>query len=245
MEWYWILTIILGSVILLFLLTWFFYKPFFKRFWDLFLSGTAIILLSPALVILTITGAIIMKGNPFFTQERPGKNEKIFKLIKFRSMSNKKDQNGELLPDDQRLGRYGKILRATSLDEIPELFNIFIGNMSFVGPRPLLVRYLPYYTDEERHRHDIKPGLTGLSQVHGRNYASWEERFTYDLEYVRKISLFFDISIIFKTIGIVFERKGVADRTKITKDRDGNLWIEIDGKMKKYPQPLDIERTKK
>lgn len=245
MEWYWILTIVLGSALLLFVLSIVLYKQFFKRFWDLLLSGLAIVLLSPILATLTVIGAIVMKGNPFFTQKRPGKNEKIFRLIKFRSMTNKKDENGELLPDELRLGKYGKLLRATSLDEIPELFNIFVGNMSFVGPRPLLVRYLSYYSDAERHRHDVKPGLTGLSQVHGRNYASWEERFSYDLEYVDKISLFFDLSIIFKTIAIVFERKGVADRTKITKDENGNLWIEIDGKKKKYPQPLDIERKSK
>ena len=245
MEWYWILAIVLGSVLLLFLLSWLLYKPFFKRFWDIVLSGLAILVLSPFLIIFIILGAIFMRGNPFFTQERPGKKEKIFKLIKFRSMSNKKDENGELLPDEQRLGKYGKFIRATSLDELPELFNIFIGNMSLVGPRPLLVRYLPYYSDNERHRHDVRPGLTGLSQIHGRNYTPWEERFAYDLEYVEKESLFFDISVILKTIGVIFSRKGVADRTKISKDENGNLWIEINGEKKKYPQPLDIERKTK
>ena len=145
LEWWHILLIVIGCILLLFLLSLLFYKQFFKRFWDIVLSGLAIIILSPLLVVLTIVGAIAMKGNPFFAQERPGKREKIFKLIKFRSMNNKKDENGQLLPDEKRLGKYGKFLRATSLDELPELFNIFIGNMSVVGPRPLLVKYLPYY----------------------------------------------------------------------------------------------------
>ena len=140
MEWWQILLIVLGGLIVLFVLSIIFYKQFFKRFWDIVLSGLAIIVLSPLLIVLTIVGAIAMKGNPFFTQKRPGKNEKIFKLIKFRSMSNKKDENGVLLPDEQRLGKYGKILRSTSLDELPELFNIFVGDMSIIGPRPQLVR---------------------------------------------------------------------------------------------------------
>lgn len=151
-----------------------------------------------------------MHGNPFFTQERPGKDEKIFKLIKFRTMSNAKDSNGKLLPDDQRLTRYGIFLRSTSLDELPELFNIFIGDMSFIGPRPLMARYLPYYTKEERHRHDVRPGLTGFAQVHGRNSLTWDERFKYDLEYVEKISLWLDISIIFDTIKVVLKRENIT-----------------------------------
>lgn len=245
MEWWQILLIVLGSLLLLFVLSIVFYKPFFKRFWDVILSGLAILTLSPLLLLLTIVGAIAMAGNPFFTQERPGKKEKIFKLIKFRSMNNKKDEHGDLLPDEQRLEKYGKFLRATSLDELPELFNIFIGNMSIVGPRPLLVRYLKYYTEEERHRHDVRPGLTGLSQVHGRNYSSWEERFSYDLKYAREVSLLSDVTIILKTIAVVFSHKGVADRTKIIKDDNGDLWVEINGEKKRYPKPLDIERRNK
>ena len=145
MEWYWIVLIVLGTRLVWFLLSALLYKTFFKRFYDILLSGLAIIILSPLLIILTIVGAIVMKGNPFFIQARPGKNEKIFKLIKFRSMTCEKDENGELLPDEKRLVKYGKILRSTSLDELPELFNIFIGNMSIIGPRPLTVNYLKYY----------------------------------------------------------------------------------------------------
>lgn len=216
MEWYWILAIVLGVVLLLFLFSWLLYKPFFKRFWDIVLSGLAILLLSPFLIVLIILGVIFMKGNPFFTQERPGKKEKIFKLIKFRSMNNKKDENGELLPDEQRLGKYGKFIRATSLDELPELFNIFIGNMSIVGPRPLLVRYLPRYNEEQRHRHDVRPGLTGYAQCHGRNAVSWKEKFEMDVWYTKHISLFGDIGILFKTVFSVFKREGISSETSAT-----------------------------
>lgn len=155
-----------------------------------------------------------MKGNPFFVQSRPGEKgkdgkEKIFNLIKFRSMTEEKDKDGNYLADDIRLTKYGRILRSTSLDELPELFNIFKGDMSIVGPRPLLVSYLPYYTKEERHRHDIRPGLTGLAQVNGRNTLTWEEKFSYDLYYVANLSLFLDLKIIFKTIGKVFKRSDI------------------------------------
>ena len=153
------------------------YKQFFKRFYDVLLSSLAIAIFSPLLIVLIILGAIKMKGNPFFTQLRPGKKaksgkEKIFKLIKFRTMTCEKDDNGDLLPDEKRITRYGKFLRSTSLDELPELFNIFVGNMSIVGPRPLLVQYLPLYTPEQRKRHDVRPGLTGYAQVNGRNAIS-------------------------------------------------------------------------
>lgn len=167
-TWYGILIICIISLIIWFILSIVLYRPMFKRLYDFLLSLIAIIILSPLLLILTIIGAIIMKGNPFFTQLRPGKNEKIFKLIKFRTMTNQKDKDGNLLPDEQRLVRYGKFLRSTSLDELPELFNILIGNMAIVGPRPLLVSYLEWYNEEEKHRHDVRPGLTGLSQVNGR-----------------------------------------------------------------------------
>ena len=216
MEWYWILTIVFGSLLLLFVLSIILYKQFFKRFWDIVLSGLAILILSPLLVILMIVGTIVMKGNPFFSQERPGKKEKIFRLIKFRSMNNKKDEKGNLLPDDQRLSKYGKFLRATSLDELPELFNIFIGNMSIVGPRPLLVRYLPRYSEEQRHRHDVRPGLTGYAQCHGRNSLSWKEKFDMDVWYTKHISLFGDVGILFKTVLSVFKREGISSDTSAT-----------------------------
>lgn len=192
------------------------YRVFFKRFYDMLLSGMAILVLSPILLILIIVGAIKMKGNPFFTQLRPGKNEKIFKLIKFRTMSNAKDKNGNLLPDDVRLNRYGKILRSTSLDELPELFNIFVGNMSIVGPRPLLVKYLPLYNEEQKHRHDVRPGLTGYAQVHGRNAISWEKKFELDVEYVNNITFFGDILIIIQTALSVLKRDGINSDTSVT-----------------------------
>lgn len=191
------------------------YKKFLKRLLDFILSLTAILVLSPVLLLLIIVGAIQMGGNPFFIQARPGKidkngEEKIFKLIKFRTMSNKKDANGKLLPDEQRLNKYGKLLRATSLDELPEIINILKGDMSFVGPRPLAVSYLDYYTEEERHRHDVRPGLTGLAQVNGRNAISWEEKFSYDNEYVKNMSLMMDIKIMFLTVKKVFIREGIG-----------------------------------
>lgn len=196
------------------------YKHFFKRFFDIVLSFLAIVVLSPILLILTIVGAIAMKGNPFFAQERPGKNEKIFKLIKFRSMSNKMDKDKNLLPDEQRLGKYGKILRSTSLDELPELFNIFVGHMSIVGPRPLLIKYLPYYSDVEKHRHDVRPGLTGLAQINGRNYCDWNTRLQYDVDYVSNVSLFLDITIVWKTFINVLARSGVAEKRITSLDEE-------------------------
>ena len=157
-----------------------------------------------------------MRGNPFFFQERPGKDEKIFKLIKFRTMDNRKDKNGKLLPDDVRLNKYGRFLRSTSLDELPEAFNIIRGDMSVIGPRPLLVEYLPYYTEEERHRHDVRPGLSGWAQINGRNAIdSWEQRFTYDLEYVHHVSLWFDIKIILMTVLKVIKRSDIQVGSQI------------------------------
>jgi lipopolysaccharide/colanic/teichoic acid biosynthesis glycosyltransferase len=197
------------------------YAKFFKRVFDFTLSLIALIILSPVLLILAIVGAIAMGGNPFFAQPRPGKkdkkgNEKIFKLIKFRTMSNKVDKDGDLLPDDVRLNKYGRFLRSTSLDELPELLNILKGDMSIVGPRPLLVRYIPRYTEEQRRRHDIRPGLTGLAQINGRNAISWEERFAYDIEYVNNVTLWGDIKIIFGTIGAVLKRSGISSETSST-----------------------------
>lgn len=201
------------------------YKKFFKRFLDFILSLMALLVLSPVLLILTVLGAIIMKGNPFFTQDRPGKDEKIFKLIKFRTMTCEKDQDGKLLPDDQRLTKYGRLLRSTSLDELPELINILLGQMSIVGPRPLLVRYLPYYTESERQRHSVRPGLTGYAQIHGRNLMNWDDRFRADCEYVQNITFMNDLKIIFGTV------KKVIFREDITIDGDYVM------------QDLDIERS--
>jgi len=199
------------------------YAKFFKRVIDFTLSLIALIVLSPILLILVIVTAIAMKGNPFFTQLRPGKDEKIFKLIKFRTMTNERDENGDLLPDDVRLNKFGKFLRSTSLDELPELINILKGDMSIVGPRPLLVEYLPYYTQEERHRHDVRPGLTGWAQVNGRNaISSWEERFAYDIEYVKKCSFFFDIKVLLLTIDKVLKRSDILVGSEIKVGRLDN-----------------------
>ena len=189
------------------------YAKHLKRVLDFFCALAAILCLSPVLVVLTVLGAIKMKGNPFFTQPRPGLNEKIFKLIKFRTMTNEKDANGNLLPDDVRLNSYGKFLRSTSLDELPELFNILKGDMAVIGPRPLLVEYLPYYTERERRRHDIRPGLSGWAQVNGRNSVNWDRRFELDVEYVENISFLMDVKIILKTLKKVFVRENIAEDT--------------------------------
>ncbi len=186
------------------------YRNFFKRVFDFILSLTALIVLAPVFLVLIILGYKNMKGNPFFTQDRPGKDEKIFKLIKFRSMSQEKDRDGNLLPDEVRLNSYGKKLRSSSLDELPELINILKGDMAIVGPRPLLVQYLPLYNEEQKHRHDVRPGLTGLAQVNGRNLLSWQDKFRYDIEYVNNISLLGDIRIILKTVKNVLTHEGIT-----------------------------------
>lgn len=192
------------------------YKQFFKRFYDIVLSGIAIIVLSPLLLVLTIVGAIKMKGNPFFVQPRPGKNERIFNLIKFRSMTCEKDKDGNDLPDDVRLTSYGKKLRSTSLDELPELFNILKGDMSIVGPRPLLVKYLSLYNEEQKHRHDVRPGFTGWAQVNGRNSISWEEKFRDDVWYVNNYNMYLDLKIILVTIKVVLSHSGITSDTSST-----------------------------
>lgn len=188
------------------------YKKFFKRFLDIVISITGLIILSPIFFIVAILVRIKLGSPVIFKQERPGKNEKIFKLYKFRSMNNKKDENGKLLPDKDRLTRFGRILRSTSLDELPELFNILKGDMSLIGPRPLTVGYLPYYNETEKHRHDVRPGLTGLAQINGRNALNWEERFSYDVEYVNNLSFKNDVKIFLKTFVKVFKRDGVVVR---------------------------------
>ena len=192
------------------------YARYFKRLIDFVLSLCALIILSPVLLILTVLGAVFMGGNPFFTQDRPGKDKKIFKLIKFRTMDNRKDKNGNLLPDEVRLNKYGRILRATSLDELPELINIIKGDMSIIGPRPLLVRYLPLYNAEQQHRHDVRPGLTGYAQAHGRNAVSWEDKFAMDVWYTKNITFLGDVKIIWDTVMAVIKRSGISSETSAT-----------------------------
>ena len=186
------------------------YAKYLKRVIDFSLSLIALIVLSPLLLILIVLGLVFMSGNPFFMQERPGKDEKIFKLIKFRTMDNRKNKEGKLLPDEVRLNKYGRFLRATSLDELPELANIVKGDMSLIGPRPLLVKYLPYYTEREHLRHSIRPGLTGYAQVHGRNKATWEEKFEMDVWYVEHLTFLTDIKVFFDTIKVVLSHEGVV-----------------------------------
>lgn len=188
------------------------YKKFIKRFLDLILSLMALIILMPLMLIIYILVRVKLGKPAIFKQERPGKDEKIFTLYKFRTMTDEKDENGNLLPDEQRLTKFGKMLRSTSLDELPELVNIIKGDMSIVGPRPLAVCYLPYYNEIEKHRHDVRPGLTGLAQINGRNNLSWEERFDYDIQYVNKITFKADSIIILKTIGKVLKSQDVAVR---------------------------------
>lgn len=192
------------------------YKKFFKRFLDFTLSLLALLVLWPVLLVLAVVGAITMKGNPFFAQERPGKDERIFKMLKFRTMTCETDAEGNLLPDEMRLTGYGKILRSTSLDELPELINILLGDMSIVGPRPLLVRYLPRYNSTQRRRHEVRPGLTGYAQVNGRNAISWEEKFRLDVEYVDNVSFVGDIKIIWDTAKKVLKRDGISSETSAT-----------------------------
>ena len=207
------------------------YSKFFKRFWDFILSLMALLVLSPVLLVLIIIGAIAMRGNPFFTQLRPGKNEKIFRLIKFRTMSNAKDKDGNLLPDEVRLNGYGKFLRSTSLDELPELINILVGDMSIVGPRPQLVRDMVFMTPEQRVRHSVRPGLTGLAQVSGRNNITWEEKFQYDLQYIHSgITLINDIKIIFLTAVKVFKREDTV-REGTVSDMDFGDCLIAEGKI--------------
>lgn len=215
------------------------YANFLKRVIDFMISLIAIIVLSPIFLILIIVGAIAMGGNPFFIQMRPGKinkktgKEKIFKLLKFRTMSNKKDKEGNLLPDDVRLNKYGRVLRSTSLDELPELWNILKGDMSIVGPRPQLVRDMVFMTTEQRKRHMVRPGLTGYAQVNGRNNITWEQKIEYDLSYINNgITLVGDIKIIFKTVGKVLKRSDTV-REGTVSDMDFGEWLMSEGKIDK------------
>lgn len=211
------------------------YAKCFKRIIDFTLSLIALIVLSPLLLILAVVGAIAMRGNPFFVQARPGKKgkdgkEKIFKLIKFRTMSNQKDKNGNLLPDEQRLNRYGRFLRSTSLDELPELLNILKGDMAIVGPRPQLVRDMVFMSDKQRTRHDVRPGLTGLAQVNGRNNITWEHKLSYDLQYVQKISFYGDVKLILQTVAKVVKRDDTV-RDGTASDIDFGDWLVQEGKV--------------
>lgn len=192
------------------------YERFFKRMLDVVFSLLALVILSPTLLLVYVAVRIKLGKPVIFVQERPGKNEKVFKLYKFRTMTDARDKEGRLLSDDKRLTGFGKILRATSLDELPELVNILKGDMSFVGPRPLLVDYLPYYTKEERHRHDVRPGLTGLAQIKGRNMVAWSDRLRLDVLYVNKVSFWQDIKIIFATLVVVFKQSGISDGKSLT-----------------------------
>lgn len=196
------------------------YAKYLKRVIDFLLSLIALIVLSPLLLVLIVLGTVFMRGNPFFVQKRPGKNEKIISLLKFRTMTNEKDEEGKLLPDEIRLVSYGKFLRSTSLDELPSLINILIGDLSIIGPRPLLVEYLPWYTETEKHRHDVRPGLTGWAQVNGRNNVNWDRRFELDVEYVNNISFRFDLKIFLMTIQKVIKRSDIAEDTRIV---EGNF----------------------
>ena len=197
------------------------YARYIKRVLDFVISLTALIILSPAMILLTLLGAWQMKGNPFFVQPRPGKigkdgKEKIFKLIKFRTMTNERDKDGNLLPDEKRLNGYGTILRKTSLDELPQLFNILTGSCALIGPRPLLVRYLDRYSPEQRRRHEVRPGLTGYAQSHGRNNLSWQEKFKLDVYYVDNLTFVMDVKVFFKTISVVLTRSGISSQTSST-----------------------------
>ena len=195
------------------------YAKYIKRILDFILSLIALIVLSPVLLVVAILVRIKLGSPIIFKQQRPGKDEKIFTLYKFRTMTDKKDENGNLLPDSERLTKFGKVLRSTSLDELPELVNILKGDMSIVGPRPLLVEYLPLYSEEQKHRHDVRPGLTGLAQVSGRNSLSWEEKFNDDLQYIKHITLVEDMKIIFMTVAKVFKREGIAQEGNATMEK--------------------------
>ncbi len=225
------------------------YAKFFKRAIDLCLSLFALIVLSPVILILAAVGAIVLKGNPFFLQPRPGKKgkdgkETIFRLVKLRTMSNLYDENGRLLPDEERLGRYGAWLRSTSLDELPSLINIIIGDLSLVGPRPQLVEDMLFMTQEQRRRHDVTPGLTGLAQVMGRNSISWEQKFEYDLRYIDEgITFRHDLKIFFMTFGKVLKKSDVV-REGTVSDMDLGLWLVKEGKITKEEYEKKREEAK-
>jgi lipopolysaccharide/colanic/teichoic acid biosynthesis glycosyltransferase len=195
------------------------YRKYFKRLFDIICSVIALITLSLVILIIAVLVRIKLGSPVIFKQQRPGKNEKIFTMYKFRTMTDERDENGELLPDDIRLTKFGKFLRSTSLDELPELWNILKGDMSVVGPRPLLVEYLLHYNDVQKQRHEVCPGLTGLAQVKGRNAVTWEEKFKFDVQYIDNMSFFQDIKIIFTTIGVIFKREGISSASSVTMEK--------------------------
>ncbi|MDD6647459.1 MAG: sugar transferase [Firmicutes bacterium] len=217
------------------------YKKYMKRFLDIVCSCGALIVLSPILLIIAVLVKIKLGTPVLFKQERVGLNGSVFKLYKFRTMTDEKDMNGNILPDEKRLTTFGRRLRATSLDELPELVNIIKGNMSIIGPRPLLPSYIPYYTNEESHRHDVRPGLTGLAQINGRSFISWEEVFKLDLDYVKNIKFSRDIKIIIYTIKMVLAKDNISDATEMIREGN-NLYILVDGKKQKVHEALDKER---
>lgn len=203
------------------------YAKYIKRPLDFLLSLAAISVLSPVLLILILLGTVKMKGNPFFTQLRPGKDEKIFRLIKFRTMTNERDKDGNLLPDDVRLTKYGKFLRSTSLDELPELFNILIGDMAIIGPRPQLVRDMVFMTEAQRLRHTVRPGLSGLAQINGRNAIKWESKLSFDLNYIENVTFMGDMKIIFKTLIKVFKREDITEEGMETAEDLGDYLLRV------------------
>ncbi len=221
------------------------YARFFKRPLDFFCALLAILCLSPVLVVLTILGAIKMKGNPFFTQPRPGLNEKIFKLIKFRTMTNEKDANGNLLPDDVRLNAYGKFLRSTSLDELPELFNILKGDMAVIGPRPQLVRDMVFMTPEQRKRHTVRQGLSGLAQISGRNAVTWETKIDFDLQYIKNITFLGDVKIILTTLNKAFIKRSDITEEGCDTATDLGDYLLTSGKITREQYDLGQAEAKK
>ena len=237
MEWYWILSIILGSVVVWIFLSTILYKPFFKRFYDVLLSLLALIVLGLPLLVISIIARAKMGKGILFKQKRIGKNNREFLLLKYRTMTNDRDENGVFLPDDQRVTKFGNFLRKTSIDELPSLINILKGDMSIIGPRPLPVRYLPRYTEEQKRRHEVRPGLSNPATTHGRNAQTWEEQFKRDIEYVDNLSIWVDIKSIFATIKVVLTREGAtaeddgargefigtADPSTLTVDEEGNF----------------------
>ena len=219
------------------------YQRFFKRFLDILFSGCTLVVLSPIFLVVAILVRINLGKPIIFCQLRPGKDEYPFKMYKFRSMADLRDKDGNLLPDKLRLTKFGEFLRQTSLDELPELWNILKGDMSIVGPRPLLVRYLPYYTKNEHHRHDVRPGLTGLAQVNGRNFLTWEEIFNYDLAYVHSISFLGDIRIILQTVQKAISRADIVDLSQEEVLENGQLQVRNRNGIRAVHDDLDLERA--